>query len=818
MADKDKPESFRTNLESDAVSGFKTGQKTGKAFKGKSGEARVEYKGRRKQRRKRNRHTRATDGEPFEFNELPTSDGKETDQVFNSHVGDTEEVFNGIKQDGETATSDITSGKNAGRDNIKTDSQEQKGRAFKKETEPIEDFSENHTGDDEQPQYTNTEYGYSGRSETTSSGRDRNHTRNHTSNDSSSSAVNTEVVNVRNTAYTGNTSRFIPDRKKTAESEIIQSNDKWEGVANAGNMDNEASPATEYIYVSNELKTSDNGSKTEKTNNPFVGQELPDAKYTGSTKASDDSILDTSKKAQVDNTAYYGSDIYKNGTYSGNTAHFKTDYNKQGQSSTFKNYGSSNRNYNTQSSSGIKSAIDEGVSDTKNLFSEAYGDTKKIVDSADPYDSSSTDGYSVSRGKEQDSTGQAVNNVFGGTARDIKETKATGSKNKRAFSTTTNSIKAAKRFTAGVGRTINTFIPKQTEQINKDSDDDTASGAIQAVNSASRGIKVAVESTLKIFVAIINFIVSLVTSGFAAAFAGCLPVALVIIIIIILIVVIISALISVLATIITLIVNALFAAETVAGSEMFQYAYECAVAFQEEYEEEAADADKVSLYIDKSSVTIGEDGYELEIDYTSAFLIYLATYETATYTDSNLNLTDDSEESCLDSLVEATDENKALFDEVFEEFYSYYTTRNGTLRLDAYTMFGYADYNSSVSYTNLIYLSEAYDVSGEYATALGVGSVETISVTVPYIEEETETETEAESEEESAEETTEIETETETEAEKETETERETTTESEATSEVETETEETEEETTSSGSSGSGHTGGGSSFTQATFG
>lgn len=237
------------------------------------------------------------------------------------------------------------------------------------------------------------------------------------------------------------------------------------------------------------------------------------------------------------------------------------------------------------------------------------------------------------------------------------------------FRTIQKSYAAGKKYVTGMGRFTNAFVKSTTSDTEKlqDASDQTVNAGRHIVQEIHRAVRFIAKQMINL----VKLLVSLLTGGIGAIASGCfLPVLLIFIafsLLIVLVVAVVIIGIIILVNIVLLIIDAMFAAD-IGGSGMYAYAYECAVAFQEEYTEALEEAD-IKLYINDIEQDI-QSGEELEVDYVTVFLMYLGINETAWYADTQLNLMADSAESCLQELLEDTDENRELYDALFNEMYA----------------------------------------------------------------------------------------------------------------------------------------------------
>ncbi len=245
--------------------------------------------------------------------------------------------------------------------------------------------------------------------------------------------------------------------------------------------------------------------------------------------------------------------------------------------------------------------------------------------------------------------------------------------NSHGFRTVTQGYSMGKRFAGGMGRFTNRFVNTANKADQDDSPaDQTVSTAAGIVRGIRRGIQFAARQVIKLA----QLILGMLTGGSAFAFSGCLLPGLVILGGILLFVVILIAVIiivfSIIAQIALLLINALFAAD-ISGSGMYIYAYDCAVEFQQEcqeYLDAVEDVRLLHIYFDGEEIDPEEYANDIEIDYEMVYLMYLGMNETAWYADADLNLVEGSADSNLADLMTDTEENRALFDALFEEMYS----------------------------------------------------------------------------------------------------------------------------------------------------
>ncbi len=160
-------------------------------------------------------------------------------------------------------------------------------------------------------------------------------------------------------------------------------------------------------------------------------------------------------------------------------------------------------------------------------------------------------------------------------------------------------------------------------------------------------------------------------------------------------------------------------------SAMYQYADNYSIEYVEELEEEVNSHDTVVFYDDERVTR--ETEFTISLD--DIYLLYLGINEEAEYANSDLELTDDSDESILEELLEDTDENKALFEELFSEMYYY--EEEGEI-LNVYFMSpDYYIYNYESNNGNIICLGVAAETSSEMRDKLGMMQ-EPVEISYPW--------------------------------------------------------------------------------------
>lgn len=279
-----------------------------------------------------------------------------------------------------------------------------------------------------------------------------------------------------------------------------------------------------------------------------------------------------------------------------------------------------------------------GTGKTKSYASK----TENLVADPGPGEEVPTDGQFVKQPKQQ----SIKSNFQKSKKQDKKVAKAEKS------SSASGAVKRGKTFVSGSGRFVKGFSQSidKREDNNKTAGDQVASTISQSVVLAKNAGSFAAASGR-----LIAKMIASVISGIASVFGGVLgcitPVIFFVPILICLVVVIVS---SVITSVISAI-GSLFTSDDTEASAMYAYAYVCAVKYVNECEVYLSSVDRAVVYIDGEEYEAS--GEEITIDFLTVYATYLILNGGDAYED-------------MEALTEATDENKSLFDEVFEGFYS----------------------------------------------------------------------------------------------------------------------------------------------------